>query len=1190
MAKRNKNSHPEDVNNPNSSTKQDVRSKDTDTVWTDMVNDTLAMVNSYKSKPFWTLKDPSSSREQQTLFSDTPKNQNKVSFHSGDTLLNLYHIESGPYEGGMGAVWKVRHTLWNTELALKRPKPDFFLTEKQKEDFVTECKNWIGLGLHPHIVSCYYVRDIENVPSIFSEWMNNGNVEDHIKNRSLYEGTDSQIQERLLNIAIQFARGLLYAHENGLIHQDVKPDNLLVTDKWTAKISDFGLARAKTMMNIAMNHAGAQESEPTATIITPSGGKTPAYCSPEQAASQPLTKKTDIYSWAVSILEMYLGSKPWAHGRELTGPLAGIACRDYFQMCTERPIPSGLQDLLAQCLEQDPRNRPDNFAEIETRLLEIYKAETKTDYPIPSVEAAKENADSLNNHALSLLDLGQSKEAETLWKKALDKNPNHIEARYNLELWLARSNNQYDYRAVESLEAIQATRNAGVAEELRKEWGMDEPCFVSVDPGSRISFRHGEDLTAYAEGNEITFMWNEMHSLYSYKDYIYYYFLKADPRDGTLIKKVIIDQEYERRYHGILLLPGGQDVIVLMKRGAVGIYSLLHEKFTAIRKIPLLDEIASRVSDPFRIYSFSCHFSPERNLLFICLKDSSENSISGTLILDYPSLTTCTVLPNQGFDHITPDGSIFFTEKKENFTELYLLKEDFSLEHVYRFDSGFYPIADPKDIRQRLSLRLYYKENFGVYYLDENCEEHSLNNDILKDMVCFDSDTQLIYLRAGAKDDDRVCIYDYKENKILCTKIMKGGANVIPEPESNRVILWNGDPNGASWEFCSFPERPVRYSTAQWKLCRVRDTETVFSDEDKLKSLYKEFMSLYRKGDYSAALSRFRACRDIPGYFDSEHLPEIESKLDRVAKKDSLYAVKNLGEQKVPDYCSLMDYDMSVCGDLVLIIPKNSNAVHIYSKGGKNRRKIVSPDPNDNCFARGFLIYALPSGLVLDLNGKIVNQVDTSDIGGYKIFDMDLSGDNVICTAPDADRTYYIKSLLTGEKRTLASGYFGCNPAFMADGSILMESNRDIVRVESKTGRVMQRFGLDHGFHTCRESVREIIMNSSRTHFAVIIADGEEFDRNVTMVFDENGLLCKWQGGNHCHMFADIFLVRCMYYTSLEIIDLRDGHVIHSELSTDGRQIAAIRFRWDYREMYVAKLNFTDFSFTTYRLHYDYLI
>ena len=63
-----------------------------------------------------------------------------------------------------------------------------------------------------------------------------------------------------------------------------------------------------------------------------------------------------------------------------------------------------------------------------------------------------------------------------------------------------------------------------------------------------------------------------------------------------------------------------------------------------------------------------------------------------------------------------------------------------------------------------------------------------------------------------------------------------------------------------------------------------------------------------------------------------------------------------------------------------------------------------------------------------------------------------------------------------------------------------------------------------------------------------------------------------------------------MYYTSLEIIDLRDGHVIHSELSTDGRQIAAIRFRWDYREMYVAKLNFTDFSFTTYRLHYDYLI
>jgi serine/threonine protein kinase len=140
-------------------------------------------------------------------------------------------------------------------------------------------------------VSCYYVREIGGVPTIFSEWMENGSLENRIDDRTLYEGTPEQVQKRLLDIAIQFARGLHYAHESGsgLIHQDVKPDNLLMSKKWDAKVVDFGLARART------------------AAIVPNGGYTPAYCSPEQSLWEPLTRRTDIYSWAVSILEMYPG-------------------------------------------------------------------------------------------------------------------------------------------------------------------------------------------------------------------------------------------------------------------------------------------------------------------------------------------------------------------------------------------------------------------------------------------------------------------------------------------------------------------------------------------------------------------------------------------------------------------------------------------------------------------------------------------------------------------------------------------------------------------------------------------------------------------------------------------------------------------------------------------------------------------
>ena len=355
--------------------------------------------------------------------------------HPSDMLLNTYRVESEAFRGGMGAVWRVRHTGWNVDLAMKRPHPEAFRTDEQKKAFTAECKCWMDLGLHPNIVSCYYVREIEGVPSIFSEWMENGSLESHIKDGTLYSGSKEEVQERLLDIAIQFACGLHYAHENNLIHQDVKPDNLLLAGDWTAKVSDFGLAKARSMLTFLDGMATKPEMDENATMVSPGGGRTPAYCSPEQAAAQLLTKRTDIYSWAVSVLEMYLGDKPWAHGRELTGPFVGSVCQDYFDMCVERPIPRVLQDLLAYCLEQDPDNRPHDFGVVEEKLRLIYKNETSVDYPRPEPKAAADTVDSLNNRALSYLDLGKPEEAEALWETAIKADTHNLHSIYNQGLW-----------------------------------------------------------------------------------------------------------------------------------------------------------------------------------------------------------------------------------------------------------------------------------------------------------------------------------------------------------------------------------------------------------------------------------------------------------------------------------------------------------------------------------------------------------------------------------------------------------------------------------------------------------------------------------------------------------------------------------------------------------------------------------
>ena len=376
-----------------------------------------------------------------------------VSIAKGKIILDTYRVESDAIEGGMGSVWRVHHTGWNVDLAMKRPQPQCFSTEKSKADFIHECEAWINLGLHPNIVSCYYVREISGTPSIFSEWMDGGSLESAIQKETLYAGAEATQKERLLDLAIQFARGLHYAHEAGLIHQDVKPDNVLLTNEGEVKVADFGLARARAVLTALEGSVTMRDAADSGkTMFSPSGGYTSAYCSMEQMDGKPLTRRTDIYSWAVSVMEMYLGARPWANG-----VVAGLSCSGYFEQARVS-MPEALKALLAQCLESEPESRPHDFAEIEGKLHEIYQAETGTAYPRPAPKAAADTADSLNNRALSFLDLGKTGEAEGLWERALSANAAHPSANYNLNLFL------WENARIDGETASMRMQNAGAPE------------------------------------------------------------------------------------------------------------------------------------------------------------------------------------------------------------------------------------------------------------------------------------------------------------------------------------------------------------------------------------------------------------------------------------------------------------------------------------------------------------------------------------------------------------------------------------------------------------------------------------------------------------------------------------------------------------------------------------------------------
>ncbi len=342
-----------------------------------------------------------------------------------DAILDTYKVLDDAIHGGMGSVWRVHHESWNVDLAMKRPQPRFFAEagDGKKEEFIRECENWINLGLHPNIVSCYYVREIGGVPTIFSEWMDNGSLKDRIRDGSLYEGTEEEVQERILDIAIQTARGLKYSHENNLIHQDVKPGNILLTKDWDAKVADFGLAKAQSQLT--------ENEKPVST------GYTIQYCPKEQAEGAPAEKWMDVYAWALTVLEMYAGKRLWDTGAEAKVRFAG------FPVQCVHTIPGGVKALLEFCLTE----KTDGFDRVEQQLFSVYSSLTHKVYPVSDIKAAPDTAASLNNRAVSMIDLGKKDVAKELLKLAVTIDSSSFICQYNnaLSLW---ENKQIDYNTL----------------------------------------------------------------------------------------------------------------------------------------------------------------------------------------------------------------------------------------------------------------------------------------------------------------------------------------------------------------------------------------------------------------------------------------------------------------------------------------------------------------------------------------------------------------------------------------------------------------------------------------------------------------------------------------------------------------------------------------------------------------------
>ena len=144
----------------------------------------------------------------------------------GQRVLDDFVIESKLGEGGMGYVYLLRSTSTGERFAVKRTKHQSPLGRRQ---FLSELQSWIGLPEYPHFAACRFFRTVADETTIFAEYVAGGALGSWIRDGTLYHGTPDEVLARILDVAIQFAWGLHATHVCGLIHQDVKPGNVLLT-------------------------------------------------------------------------------------------------------------------------------------------------------------------------------------------------------------------------------------------------------------------------------------------------------------------------------------------------------------------------------------------------------------------------------------------------------------------------------------------------------------------------------------------------------------------------------------------------------------------------------------------------------------------------------------------------------------------------------------------------------------------------------------------------------------------------------------------------------------------------------------------------------------------------------------------------------------------------------------------------
>ena len=277
----------------------------------------------------------------------------------GRRIDGRYEVLEALGSGGMADVFLAHDEVLDRDVALKILNRRFSGDAQFVERFRREARSAATLS-HPHVVPIYDRGEAEDGACYISmEYLPGGTLKERISR-------DAPMDPKVVcETAAQIAEALQAAHEEGVIHRDVKPQNVLVTRMGDVKVGDFGIARA--------------ESSGTMTGDEILG--TAAYMSPEQASGRPVDPRSDLYSLGVVMYEMLTGVPPFAANGSVSVAMMHANETPAPPKSRNPDVPDATDDLVVRLLSKDPDDRPPSASALADELHRLARAPERTPEP-----------------------------------------------------------------------------------------------------------------------------------------------------------------------------------------------------------------------------------------------------------------------------------------------------------------------------------------------------------------------------------------------------------------------------------------------------------------------------------------------------------------------------------------------------------------------------------------------------------------------------------------------------------------------------------------------------------------------------------------------------------------------------------------------------------------------------------------